>query len=65
MNQPLDQHWADLLAAVEREIKAMGGYGEVRLRVTFHDGHPSRVRVLERLTDYKLGAASSVLREKP
>ena len=63
MRQPLDKRWVDLLAAVEREGKAMGGYGEVTLRVIFHDGHPSRVRVAERLTDYKLGAASSVLRE--
>ena len=64
MRQPRDQHWVDLLAALEREADTLGGYGEVGLRVVFHDGHPVRVRVAERLTDYKLGAASSVLREQ-
>ena len=55
MKQPRDQHWTDLLAALEREADALGGYGEVGLRVRFHDGQPREVEVRERVPKYLLG----------
>ena len=63
MKPPHDQHWADLLEALEREAVALGGYGEIGLRIVFHDGHPCRVKIGERITDYKLGVPDSVLRK--
>ena len=55
MKQPRDQHWADLLAALEREADTLGGYGEVTLRVRFHDSQPREVEVLGRVPKYLLG----------
>ena len=65
MKQPRDQHWAELLTALEIAVDALsGGHGELGLRLTVYDGYPSRVRVVERVIDYKLGMAKSVLRER-
>ena len=61
MRQPRDQHWADLLEAVEMEAKTLGGYGEVVLRVRFHDGQPREVAVQERLPKYRLGRSDAPL----
>ena len=55
MKQPRDQHWVDLLAALEREADLLAGYGELTLRVRFHDSQPREVEVLERVPKYLLG----------
>ena len=60
MRTPRDQHWADLLAALEREADTLGGYGEATLRVRFHDSQPREVEVLERVPKYLLGKKSAV-----
>ena len=65
MRQPRDQHWAELLRALEIAADGLpGGHGDLGVRVTIYDGYPSRVRIVERVIDYnKLGMANSVLRE--
>jgi len=55
VKQPRDQHWADLLEALEREADALGGYGEVTLHLRFHDSQPREVEVLGRVPKYLLG----------
>jgi hypothetical protein len=63
MRQPRDQHWAELLGALEREADALGGYGEIAVKIQFHDGQPRDVEVERRLLKYKLGRADSRLSE--
>ena len=59
MKQPRDGHWAGLLEALEREADALGGFGEVGLRVRFHDGQPREVEVQERRPKYLLSGAGA------
>ena len=62
MRQPRDQHWTDLLEALEMDADALGGYGEIRLSVRFHDGQPRELQVQERLPKYRLGRTDAPLR---
>ena len=63
MRQPRDQHWADLLAALERIVDRSGGYGEIDVRIIMHDGRPRDVLELATRARYKLGLPQSVLRD--
>jgi len=52
VNQPLDQHWAGLLKAIEDEAAEVKGFGSSTIRVRFHDGQPREIDVLERKPRY-------------
>jgi len=62
MRQPLDQHWADLLAALQMEAVELGGFGEITVRIRFSEGQPRDVRTSERLRTYRLGQTAPPLR---
>lgn len=49
--------WEDFRAIVEYEIAAMGGFGELTLRVVCHEGAPQHVIVEARKTHYRIGQA--------
>jgi hypothetical protein len=55
LKQPRDQHWADLLEALETEADKIGGNGEITVEVKFHDGQPRMVRVTQSVVVYRLG----------
>ncbi len=64
MRQLRDQHWVDLLAALEAEAAQVAGFGEVTVTISFHDGSPRDVRVRERLPHYRLGRKNIPLRDQ-
>jgi hypothetical protein len=49
------QHWDDLVEALQREAESVCGYGDVVIRVSYYDGLPTQVDVLERRSCYRLG----------
>ena len=62
MRQPRDQHWADLVEALEIEADLLGGFGEITVRIQFHQAQPREVRVCERRATYQLGQTAPPLR---
>jgi hypothetical protein len=50
------RHWNDLVDAFRAEASALGGWGEVTVRVTYHEGVPLMLDVLERNPRYRLGS---------
>jgi len=62
MSHPLDQHWADLLAALQMEAVELGGFGEITVRIRFSEGQPRDVRTSERLRTYRLGQTAPPLK---
>jgi len=52
VRQPLDQHWAGLLKALEDEATELKGTGWSKVRVRFHQGQPREINVLERQQTY-------------
>jgi hypothetical protein len=55
MSNDQTQHWRDLLEALQLEGQAVAGFGEVTVRLIYHDGAPLEIYVVERLPHYKLG----------
>ena len=51
----MDQHWADLLEALRKEVTILGGYGDITIKVRFHDSQPREIEVRERHPKYLLG----------
>lgn len=54
---PPDQHWTDLMEALEMEAEALGGFGEITVRIVYHSGQPREMQVRERLPHYRLGSS--------
>ena len=55
MRQPRDQHWADLLEEWEGEVAELGGYGELTVRIQFHDSQPREYWIEQRRRRRLLG----------
>jgi hypothetical protein len=54
--KPRDQqYWDDLVEALRMEGDSVCGYGDVLVRVAYHEGLPTQVDVLERRPRYRLG----------
>jgi hypothetical protein len=51
----LDQHWIDLMEALQMEAEAVRGFGEITVRIVYHSGQPREMQVRERLPLYRLG----------
>jgi hypothetical protein len=48
----------NLLDVLEGEARELGGFGELSVRITFHDGRPGTVDVVERRKRYRLGVGT-------
>ena len=55
------QHWQDLLEALQRESDQVDGWGEVTIRLVYHEGLPREMEVVSRVTRDKLGKTLSPL----
>ena len=55
------QHWQDLLEGLQRESDQVDGWGEVTMRLVYHEGLPREMEVVSRVTRYKLGKTLSPL----
>jgi len=59
------KRWDDLVEAFRAEGSALGGWGEVVVKVTYHDGAPMSLDVLERNPRYRLGSGLPQLTRGP
>jgi len=60
MNQPLDQHWAFVLNALESEATKMQGTGSSTVRIRFHQGQPREIEVLQSKQKYLIAKGGTV-----
>ena len=61
MRQPRDQHWADLLEAMEIEADKLGGNGEFTIRVKLYQGQPRECHASDSVSVYRLGKSAPPL----
>jgi len=57
-------HWRRLTRALGLEAQQVGGFGEVTVAITFSDGVPHQVRVVERRPTYRLDRESTPIATK-
>jgi len=46
--------WERLVDVLRAEAKALGGYGELTVRITLHDGQPRNLDVVDSRTRYRV-----------
>jgi hypothetical protein len=54
----VDRCWRQLRQALTIECQQVGGYGKIGFEVTYSDGVPVRITVLNRLPSYRLDRPS-------
>ncbi len=59
MERPGGDHWRRLMRAIGLEAHQVGGFGEVTVAITFSDGVPHQMRVVERRPTYRLDRGSA------
>jgi len=48
-----DRIWASLREALEQECTGMAGYGQITIRLTFHNGEPRSMAIVAREPSYR------------